>query len=160
MLLSELEQRVRAQRELVELGEIAAQARDLEELQRTVAQRLFTFMDAASCDILRVEGDHMRCVASASLEGYEDITGRVVDQYASPTMNEALATGEPLVVANLDDPRLTPAEVAEYAEWGSKSSLTVPLVTDGKVVGMIDIDDFASATTPNTSISPVAWANC
>ena len=141
LLLSELEQRARAQRELVELGEIAAQARDLGELQRAVAQRLFTFMDAASCDIFRADGDRIRCVASAYLEGYEDITGRVVDDYQSPSMAEALATGEPVVIANLDDPRLTPAEVAQYTKWGSKSSLTVPLVTDGKVVGTIDIDD-------------------
>ena len=141
LLLDELEQRVRAQRELVELGEIAARSSDLGELQRTVAQRLYTFMDAASCDILRVEGDHMRCVASAHLDGYDDITGRVVTQYRNPTFNEALTTGEPVVVANLDDPRLTPAELAEYVEWGSKSSLTVPLVTDGQVVGTIDIDD-------------------
>ena len=64
------------------------------------------------------------------------------------------------MVANLDDPRLTPAELAEYVEWGSKSSLTVPLVTDGKVVGTIDIDDVRERDCAEHSISPATWANC
>ena len=141
MLLDELQQRVRAQQELVELGRIASQARDLEELQQKVAQRLFAFMDAASCDVYRVEGDRLRCVASTALEGYKDVVGQVIDLYENPSLNEALATGEPLVIASLEDPRLSPAAVAEYVEWGSKSSLTVPLVAEGKLVGIIDIDD-------------------
>jgi GAF domain-containing protein len=46
-----------------------------------------------------------------------------------------------VVVANLDDPRLTDEERRDMGEYGFESELCIPLVVDERVIGLIDVFD-------------------
>ena len=59
-----------------------------------------------------------------------------------------------------DDPRLTPDEREVWARAGFASQLSLPLVIDSRLVGLIDVFDVrASAGSPTTSTSRAASAS-
>ena len=43
------------------------------------------------------------------------------------------------MIAGLDDPRMGPDEVEMYRRWGYGSSVTMPLVAGGQLVGLVDV---------------------
>ena len=60
-----------------------------------------------------------------------------------PTSALAFAAGEPFVLCSLNDPRLTPEEVELYRSSHHESSLSVPIVVGGEMVGLIEVHDDA-----------------
>ena len=55
-LFEQVDRRNRILNELVELGSLASRTRDLDQLVRSVAERVLSAVDAANCDIYRVAG--------------------------------------------------------------------------------------------------------
>ena len=141
-LLTEVEQRNTALRELVELGEMVSQTHDLDTYMRTVAKRLFDIVGAADCDIWRRQGDELRCLVSHDRNGFdESLVGKVLHLEPYPALVAAIENNEPLVIANLNDPRVSPEEVGDYSEFGFQSVISIPLSVEGRVVGLVELYD-------------------
>jgi len=142
MLLDEVRDRAEALRELVLIGELLAQTLDLTEMVRLVALRLLVALDAASCDVYRLEGDTLTQLTAIGPEGFDDgVIGRTLSLSAYPSSQAAAQAGEPLVVASPDDPRLSPQERRIYEFHDVRSSICLPLLVGGRPIAMVDIDD-------------------
>jgi diguanylate cyclase (GGDEF)-like protein/excisionase family DNA binding protein len=142
LLFERLEHRTRVLREIVELGELAAQGGELPELLTTIAGRLRTFLDVADCDIYVLDGDELHCVASVDERGPDEkAVGISVKVSRFPVIELAIRTREPMVVPSLDDPRVTDDERVNYAEWGFQSLVSIPLSSGEQVLGVIDVFD-------------------
>jgi len=141
-LLKSLRQSNRGLRELVELGDVVAEADDLGQLVRRVAERLRLALRAEDCDIWRIEGDQMECLASIDSRGWDEgEIGRVADLCDYPGTVAALERDAPIVVDDLQRAPLADEERVRYGRWGYRSMVSMPLVTDGRPVGLIDIFD-------------------
>ena len=141
-LLADLRRGNAALRELVELGDRLNESGTLEELAMAVAERLRTVLDAEDCDIWQVDADVLRCLASVDSRGWdaEEVgSERELSAYAAAV--EALQTNEPMVVGDLEALRLGEAEMASYRRWGFRSLVSLPLVVDGRPIGLIDVFD-------------------
>ena len=141
-LLAGLRRGNTALRELVELGDRLNEAGTLEELAKAVAERLRAVLAAEDCDIWQVDGDVLRCLASVDSRGWdaEEVgSERSLSEYEA-TM-AALAADEPMVVGDLDSTELSEVEMAAYRRWGFHSMVSLPLVVDGRPIGLIDVFD-------------------
>src|SRR5450756_9536 len=142
LLVEQVERRSRILREIVDLGALASQTRDLEETLGALAERVRAAVEAADCDIYTLQGESLRCVVSADLDGFDEaVVGAVLDMDKFPATAMAVRSGEVMAVAGLDDPRLTAQERASMAEYGFESEFCIPLVAGERVIGMIDVFD-------------------
>ena len=141
-LLAGLRRGNAAQRELVELGDRLNEADTLEGLSRVVAERLRTILSAEDCDIWQVDGDVLRCLASVDSRGWdEEEAGSERDLAEYEATVDALAANEPIVVGDLDSSELGDKEAEAYRRWGFRSMVSLPLVVDGRAIGLIDVFD-------------------
>ncbi len=141
-LLEELRTRNSALRELVELGDSLSAADELPSLSRTVATRLREALSAEDCDIYRVDGDHMTCLASIDSRGWDGTEiGRTLPLADYPATVAALAANEPIVLGDLDHADLPEKETSAYRHWGYRSMVSMPLVVEGRPIGLIDVFD-------------------
>ncbi len=141
-LLAGLRRGNAVQRELVELGDRLNEADTLEGLSRAVAERLRTILSAEDCDIWQVDGDVLRCLASVDSRGWDEEEAgseRDLSEYAATV--DALAANEPIVVGDLDNSELGEKEAEAYRRWGFRSMVSLPLVVDGRAIGLIDVFD-------------------
>ena len=139
-----LERHEKALAELVALSQQVAQTHDAEAFAQTLGERLMEAVNADCVDVWRVSGTTVRAVLSMTREGADHACpGTLLDVNAYPSLRSAMATREPLVLCDMRDPRLTEAEVALYRTWGYASSVSVPIVAGGAVVGLIELYDDA-----------------
>ncbi|HEY5387929.1 MAG TPA: GAF domain-containing protein [Thermoleophilia bacterium] len=142
LLAERLEQRSRVLREIVELGAVALQTRDLGGALGALAERVRGAVEAADCDVYTLQGESLRCVVSADLDGFDEaVVGEVLDVDKFPATAMALRSGEAMAVPRLDDPRLSAEERENMARHGFESEFCMPLVADGRVIGLIDVFD-------------------
>lgn len=142
LLFEQLERRTAGLREIVELGALAALGGELPELLTTIAGRLRVALDVADCDVFTLEGDTLRCVTSVDGRGVDrEAVGRTFAVSRFPVAELAVHSREAMVVASLDDPRVTDEERADYAEWGYQSLASIPLCSEDEVVGVLDVYD-------------------
>jgi len=142
LLLEEVRGRAEALRELVNIGELLSRTLELDELVRLVALRLLASLDAAYCDIFRVDGATLTHLAAIGPEGFDDqIVGRVVTLDEYPTSKGAVESGEPLIVTSPDDPLLSEYERDICAHYDIRSYVSLPLQVGGRTIALIDIDD-------------------
>ncbi len=131
-----------ALRELVELSDRLNEEQGLEGLARIVAERLRAILAAEDCDIWTIEGEHMRCLASFDSRGWdEDEIGSERDLAVYEVTVAALAANEPVVVGDLEAVDLPEEEASAYRRWGYRSMVSLPLVVDGRPIGLIDVFD-------------------
>ena len=141
-LLAGLRRGNTALRELVELGDRLNEAGTLEELAKAVAERLRVVLAAEDCDIWQVDGGVLRCLASVDSRGWDaDEVGSERELAAYDATVAALAADEPLVVGDLANTELSETEMEAYRRWGFRSVVSLPLVVDGRPIGLIDIFD-------------------
>ncbi|HEY5388248.1 MAG TPA: GAF domain-containing protein, partial [Thermoleophilia bacterium] len=139
-----LEHRDKAIRELVDLSQEVAQTHDLGRFVERFALRLMTAVNADCVDVYRVGGGVIRSLISLNREGVDEARyDTILDTARYPSLQTTLIDQTPLVIDSLNDQRLTPAEVEMYREWGYASSLTMPLVAGGAIVGLVDLYDDA-----------------
>ncbi len=142
LLVDQLERRGAVLRDVVELGAVASQARDLETVLTALAERLRDTIGAADCDIFTLQDDRLRCLVSADKSGLDTtVVGHVLDVDLFPATAMAVRSGQALAVASRDDPRLTDQEREDMAEHGYESELCIPLVSGDRVIGLIDVFD-------------------
>ena len=141
-LLAGLRRGNAAQRELVELGDRLNEADTLEGFSRAVAERLRTILSAEDCDIWQVDGGVLRCLASVDSRGWdEEEAGSERDLAEYEATVKALAANEPIVVGDLESSELGEKEAEAYRRWGFRSMVSLPLVVDGRAIGLIDVFD-------------------
>ena len=96
-----------------------AQSHDFERFVRRFAERLLVAADVKCVDVWRVTGGVIRSVVSQTREGADpSINDTVLDTSHYPSLERTLLDHTPLVIADLRDPRLSPAEVEQFHEWG------------------------------------------
>jgi GAF domain-containing protein len=127
---------------LTALGELNVTTSDADQVLECLAARIRQSLGAADCDIFAVADDRLRCLVSVDERGRDDsVCGISFDVDRFPATAQALRSGEVVVVPSLDDPRLTERERAVMSTWGFRSEVCVPLVTEGRVNGLIDVFD-------------------
>ena len=142
--MGELAHRDKTMRELVDFSREVAQTHDFDRCVLRFAQRLLTAADADCVDVWRVGGGVIRMAVSCTHEGVDAaLKDRILDTGRYPSLERTLLDHSPLIIRNLEDERLDPAERDSMRGWGYASSLTMPLVTGGELVGLIDLYDDA-----------------
>jgi diguanylate cyclase (GGDEF)-like protein len=122
------------------LGLLLAETSELDSLVRLVATSLTEAVGGTGCDLYVNRGGRLCCLASLERgEFCPDYVGKDLDLEEFPATATAVAGREILMVEDADDPRLTDAEREEFAEFGRRSELCVPLLIDEQVVGLLDI---------------------
>ena len=141
-LFEQVDRRNRLLNELVELATLASGARDVGELVRTAAERILTTVDAANCDIYRMQDEALRCVASYDRSGHDDsVLGGVFDLERYPTTMEAMEGHQILTITSPDDPQLNEDEQRTYHDYGFSSEICLPLVVGDELFGLLDVYD-------------------
>ena len=141
-LFEQVDRRNRILNEIVELGTLASRTRDLDQLVRSVAERVLSAVDAANCDIYRMLDGTLRCVASYDRSGHDDdVLGSVFDLERYPTTVAAVYSHQILTINSPDDPQLNEDERATYRDYGFASEVCLPLVVNDELYGLLDIYD-------------------
>ncbi len=142
VLFDEIRHRNAILHELVEFGTLITRAADVTELLRLAARHLVETLGAADCDIFTLDGDTLYSRVSYDRNGYDDASiGHSLRVDDFPSSKAAIESQQIAVIASPDDPRIHDEERRVFAEWGFKSNLSLPLVIDGVVNGLIDIYD-------------------
>ncbi|MCX6363401.1 MAG: GAF domain-containing protein [Actinobacteria bacterium] len=142
LLVERLEGRQRILREIVDMGAVTSQSRDLEGSLGALAERTRAAIGAADCDIYALQGENLRCVVSADLDGLDEaVVGKVLDLDRFPATAMAVRSGESMAVPRRDDPRLSAEERESMIRYGFESELCIPLIADERVIGLIDVFD-------------------
>ena len=142
VLFEEIRRRNVILHELVEFGALVTGADDLMTLLRAGAKRLVEVLGAADCDVFTLEGDHLLSRVSYDHDGYDEAAvGHTLELDDFASAKAAIESQHIRVVASPTDPGMDPDERRVFEQWGFKSSLSLPLVVDGVVKGLIDIYD-------------------
>ncbi len=142
--VDELGRRDKTVRELVDLSREVAQTHDFERFVQRFAQRLLTAANADGVDVWRASGGVIRMAISCTREGSDPgVRDTILDTTRYPSLERTLLDHTPLAIADLSDERLGPGEADLMREWGYASSLTMPLVTGGELVGLVGLYDDA-----------------
>ena len=140
----QLARRERAMQELIDLSHEIAGTLDIEGFVLNLAHRLMAAVHADDVDVWRVKDGRVTCLVSLNRDGVDPSqNGSVMHLDTYPGTSAALSRLEPFIVNDLREPTLTEAEVAEYHRWGYVSSLTMPLVAGGRLVGIVELYDDA-----------------
>ncbi len=141
-LFEQVERRNRILNELVELGTLASSTRDIQRLVRSLAERVVSTVDAANCDVYRMQAGELICVASFDRSGHDDsVLGSRFDLDLYPTTVEAIYGHQILTISSPDDPQLSEAERRTYHDYGFSSEVCLPLVVNDELFGLLDVYD-------------------
>ena len=115
---------------------------DLTELLLEIAMRMTSLLDCHFCAISDYDAE---AEAVRTLAEYDHAGRRLPD--ASPyllrdfPLTRRVLTEQTTAVVNVDDPHADPAEVAELRREGDRSLLMVPLVVQGRSLGLLEVVD-------------------
>ena len=141
LLLETLEQRNVSLREIVKLGARINATSEPEEMAAFVAQRLLDVLDATCCEVHRSERGRLRCLVSLDRRRSREDGAALSPSSGIREGGPVIRDHEILVVAGADDPRLTASERDAWTRGGFASQLSLPLVIDSRLVGLIDVFD-------------------
>ena len=127
---------------MIELGADLAAAEAPMDIAECAAARLRSAVQCTDCDIWWLEEGYLRCLASVDGGGVdESVRGRLLQLDHYPSTRRALEEREILVISSLDDERLTDEEREDFGEFDFHSLVSIPLVSNDAVVGLIDVFD-------------------
>ena len=115
---------------------------DLTELLLEIAMRMTSLLDCHFCAISEYDSE---TDATRTLAEYDHAGQRLPD--ASPyrlrefPLTRRVLSEQTTAVVNVDDPHADPAEVAELRREGDRSLLMVPLVVQGRSLGLLEVVD-------------------
>jgi len=135
-----LQQRIRQQEILAELGVVALQGKPFQELLNETVRLTAEGMNAEFCKVLEyIPGDN-RLLVRAGVGWHEGIVGRatVGADLESPS-GFALRTGKPVISNHLEnEQRFRPPEL--LVEHGIRRAMNVILQGDGSPYGVLEVD--------------------
>ncbi len=143
--LDRLRQRNRDLEAVIEAGIEDAARLDADQVLPVVARKLSELTNAPVAEIYRVDGDLLRtvvCFDGGSIDS--ERAGAVIPLLRSPCSRRAVETREAFAVAGTQDPSLDPEERYLLERWGYQSQLSIPLLSGGTVVGLIELSDYVS----------------
>ena len=143
LLVQRLDQTNRDLEMLVDSGLQMSASLDLDEVLGTVAARMALAAGTSFCDVFSLDDDVFTCLVSRASE---------VDTRAYEGTRVALETTglgclvvesqEPVAVYDVrEDERLSDGDRQDFAFWGLRSALSVPLLAEGRVVGTAEVYD-------------------
>jgi excisionase family DNA binding protein len=115
---------------------------DLTELLLEIAMRMTSLLDCHFCAVSEYDPEAQ---AVRTLAEYDHAGQRLPD--ASPyrlrdfPLTRRVLGEQATAVVNVDDPHADPAEVAELRREGDRSLLMVPLVVQGRSLGLLEVVD-------------------
>ena len=127
---------------LDELARRLSHTAGLHETVELLAGGLRELADAVDCDIWMPEAQRLRCVTSCDVQGFDrSVAGRTLPVERYPLTRRILDGGRPLAIDNLRTARLAPVERDAMRRWGFESFLSIPMISAGSLVGLIDLYD-------------------
>jgi diguanylate cyclase (GGDEF)-like protein len=127
---------------LYTLARRLSQTADLHETVELLASGLRELADAVDCDIWMPEAERLRCVTSCDVHGFDRaVVGRTLPVERYPLTRRILDSGRPLAIDDLHAAHLDPVERDAMLGWGFVSFLSIPMISAGKLVGLIDLYD-------------------
>ncbi len=115
---------------------------DLTELLLEIAMRMTSLLDCHFCAISEYDAEAQELVTLAE---YDHAGRRLPD--ASPytlrdfPLTRSVLQEQTAAVVNVEDPDADPAEVAELRREGDRSLLMVPLIVQGRTIGILEVVD-------------------
>lgn len=127
---------------LVDTSVALASRLDLTELLLEIAMRMTALLDCHFCAVSEYDPGADGVVTLAEY----DHAGRLLPDASPYRLDEYPLTRRVLeeqvsAVINVDDPAADPAEVAEMRREGDRSLLMVPLVHQGRSIGLLEVAD-------------------
>ncbi len=113
----------------------------MEKVLETTARRFEELIGAsAGCDLYRIEGEELVCVASV-MDGAHcrQWSGKRLSLADWRTDRLAIETRTPVIVDSIDDPRLSEVEREAMREWGEGAVLVLPMIRRDVVTGIIEL---------------------
>ena len=113
------------------------------EVLQSAARRLTAALEIPDCDIYRLDGgERLVCLASTS-DGVYDASwvDKELELEDWPCKRLAVETRSAITVVSLADPRLSRAEREDMRRCGQKSSVALPLLVRGRVIGLVGLLD-------------------
>ena len=144
VLMEALEERESVLRELLELAGLLSRARDVEQLLRTVSERLLRAVDGDHCDVYRRDGEQYLCVVCVGRDGLTaGFEGRAFDLAALPegAVARALSRRKPVLISDVETAHVSGQEAAEFTDWGWRSEIVIPLLAGDTMLGLVDVHD-------------------
>ena len=143
LLLEALEQRNTSLREIVKLGSRINATGRPEDMAAFVAQRLLDMLGATCCEVHKIDHGQLRCLLSIDRRlSRDDTTAADRTGARDPVeIGPAVRGHELLVLTGPEDARLSADERRVWERNGFASQLSIPLVIDNRLVGLIDVFD-------------------
>jgi GAF domain-containing protein/ActR/RegA family two-component response regulator len=144
-LYSETTRRLAQTRALLEVAEILNSTLDARQLLKRLAVKVAQVCGVDRCSIERWEGDRVVPLMSQFADGRQ--MRAMWDQFLTvanrplrevPVNARAIATRRPVIVEDASDPSLTPPDWV--AAFGLKAYMTVPMVRQDEVIGVVTLD--------------------
>jgi diguanylate cyclase (GGDEF)-like protein len=132
------------------------------QVLRVVARRLASLCDAPMVRVSAVQDEEVRTLVSwrhGRLDRERPVpASRYTDR---PLTSAVIATGRAETVASLEDPRLAANERVALKDSGAQSSLMLPLLSNGRVIGIAEIldsrpRDFSESRRPALALCEIA----
>src|SRR5262249_6398756 len=144
-LYSETTRRLAQTRALLEVAEIVNSTLDARQLLKRLAIKVAHVCGVDRCSIERWDGDRVVPLMSQFEDGrkmpamwdqFLTVTNRPPGEV--PVKARAMATRRPVIVEDASDPSLTPPD--RVAAFGLKAYMTVPMVRQDDVIGVVTLD--------------------
>jgi diguanylate cyclase (GGDEF)-like protein/excisionase family DNA binding protein len=128
---------------LVESGLEFGSSLDVDQVLRSVAERMRSITAADSCDVYRLVGDSLETLMSVDRTGID--SAEIGSRYSAvghTAARAAIATRVPFVIEDATiDPRLTDADRQYWRALALPASARLPLVAHDEVIGLVSLFD-------------------
>jgi len=116
---------------------------DLEQVLNTIARSMCQAAEAKTCDIYSLDGDVIRGLASADGDVVDSqFRGTTFPVADNESVQRVVEGGKPVAVVDMEtDPKVPEAEKEKWRQWGLRSGLGLPLVSDGQTHGVVFLWD-------------------
>ncbi|HSL96624.1 MAG TPA: diguanylate cyclase, partial [Thermoleophilia bacterium] len=116
-----------------------------DEMLRSLLRRVSELTHTPVVDAYAVEGPVVRALASFDGGRFDaDWEGVVLPLARYPCSLRAVDTQEATIVAGLEDAGLSDEARYSLEKWGYQAQLSLPLVAEGRVIGLLELSDYAA----------------